>query len=255
MKPTTDTMADGIALIAFDFFGTLVRNEIDEWVVTLGGIAQEQGLGIDGPAFHAEWSKHEVEFRKRRTNMENPPASPPFMTYWEAWRDAFRDTLDKLGLVGDADAAATRCVDDLGRREAFPDAGPALPELAGRVPLAVMSNADDRFLLGAIAHNEWTFEAVVSSEQAKAYKPDPRAFAALCNATGTDAGRVLYVGDSAYDDAHGAKLAGMQTVLIQRDQRTPGRTPPPEAVRLHPPDHEVHSLIELVPLLESMGKG
>ena len=247
-------MADGIALIAFDFFGTLARNDQDQWVDTLGEFAREQGLGIDGRSFQAEWSKHEVEFRKRRTNMADPAASPLFQTYWEAWRDAFRETLDALGLIGDADAAATCCVDHLCLREAFPDAGEALMELSSRIPLAVMSNADDRFLLGAIAHNGWRFDTVISSEQAKAYKPDPRAFAALCDATGTDARRVLYVGDSPYDDAHGAKLAGMQTVLIQRDQRTPGRTPPPDTVRLHPPDHEVHSLIELVPLLESIGK-
>ena len=244
--------SDGIALVAFDMFGTLVHNEVDEWVVTLGAIAGEQGLGIDGPAFHAEWRTHEVEFRKRRTNMADPEASPPFMTYWEAWRDAFVTSLDVLGLVGDADAAATRCVDDLGRRYAFPDVDDALAGLKGRVPLAVMSNADDRFLLPVLALNGWTFDAVVSSEQARAYKPDPRAFRALCEATDTAPERVLYVGDSPYDDAHGAKLVGMQTVLVRRDQRTPGRTPPPDAVRLLEPDHEIDALTELVPLLETL---
>ena len=243
---------DGIALVAFDMFGTLVRNEVDEWVMALGAIASEQGLTIDGPAFHAEWSTHEVEFRKRRTNMADPEASPPFMTYWEAWRDAFVTALDALGLKGDADAAATRCVDDLGRRRAFPDANDALADLKGRVPLAVMSNADDRFLLGALAHNGWTFDAVVSSEQARAYKPDPRAFRALCEATDSAPERVLYVGDSAYDDAHGAKLVGMRTVLIRREQRTPGRTPPPDATRLLQPDHEIDTLAELVPLVETL---
>jgi FMN phosphatase YigB (HAD superfamily) len=69
-----------------------------------------------------------------------------------------------------------------------------------------------------------------------------------------DAADILYVGDSPYDDAHGAKLAGMQTVLINRDQRTPGRTPPPDATALHPPDHKITALTELPALLDLLAK-
>jgi 2-haloacid dehalogenase len=241
-----------IALVAFDFFGTLVQNEVDEWILTLGAIAREQGLPLDGATFHAEWSKSEVQFRRTRTDMADPSASPPFKTYWEAWRDAFRATLDAMGLAGDADAAATRCVDDLVTRAAFPDVDAALVELAKRSPLAVMSNADDRFLDGSIARNGWRFDTVVSSESARAYKPDPRAFQALLEAAHLAPEGVLYVGDSPYDDAHGAKLAGMRSVLLRRDQKTPGRTPPPEAETLLLPDYEIGSLADLAPLLDTL---
>ena len=60
---------------------------------------------------------------------------------------------------------------------------------------------------------------------------------------------VLYVGDSPYDDAHGAKLAGMRTVLVQRDQNTPGRTPPPDGGELLAPDYVVGALTEIPGLL------
>ena len=239
-------------LLAFDFFGTLVRNEVDEWIATLTDIARDQRLAIDGPTLHAEWSRCEQDFRKTRTNMADPDASPRFRTYWEAWRDAFAETFAAHGLAGDANAAATRCVDDHCRRKAFPDATPAIDRLLGAIPIGVMSNADDRFLDGSIAFNGWRFDAVVSSESAKAYKPDPRAFRALLDLTGVAPQDVLYVGDSAYDDAHGAKLVGMRTVLIRRDQRTPGRTPPPDATRLIPPDHEITALTQLPALLDSL---
>ena len=122
-----------------------------------------------------------------------------------------------------------------------------------------MSNADDRFLHGSIAHNGWAFDTVVSSEQAMAYKPDPRIFAALCESAGAEPAQVLYVGDSPYDDVHGAKLAGMQAALVRRDgggrvtdwPHPPGQTPPPEEAVLLKPDYEVYSLIELPKLLES----
>jgi 2-haloalkanoic acid dehalogenase type II len=241
-------------LIAFDFFGTLVANEEAEWLATLSAIVEEQSLDIPGPTLHAEWSAREQNFRKTRTNMADPPASPPFRTYWQAWRDAFAETFADLGLPGDADAAATRCVEDHRSRKAFADTNAALIQLVEKAPLAIMSNADDRFLDGSIAFNQWSFDPVISSESAQAYKPDPRAFAALCTATGVAPADILYVGDSPYDDAHGAKLAGMQTVLINRDQRTPGRTPPPDATQLLAPDHEITALTELPALLDLLAK-
>ena len=240
------------SLVAFDFFGTLVRNEVDEWVVTLTAITETQGLDIPGPELHAQWSKREQNFRKTRTNMEDPASSAPFRTYWQAWRDAFAETFEALDLAGDPDAAATRCTDDHCRRMAFADTDEALDALRGRIPMAVMSNADDRFLIGSMEFNGWRFDPVISSEAAKAYKPDPRAFDALCKAAGVAPQDVLYVGDSAYDDAHGAKLVGMRTVLIRRDQNTPGRTPPPDAAKLLAPDYEINALTELPALFDTL---
>ncbi len=241
-------------LIAFDCFGTLVTNENDEWIATFDSICNDQGFGIAGLALHREWSTREVNFRKTRTNMASPPDSPPFRTYFEAWRDAFVDTFVAMGLEGDADAAASRCIDAISHREAFPEVSAALATLNGQVAMAVMSNADDRFLYGTLDHNGWVFDPVISSEAAKAYKPDPRAFQAICTATGVAAEDVLYVGDSPYDDVHGAKLAGMRTVLINRDQQTPGRTPPPDTSKLHAPDFVISEITELPAILESLAQ-
>ena len=72
------------SLVAFDFFGTLVRNEVDEWVATLSAIAKAQRLDIPGPELHVEWSRREQNFRKERTNMADPTNSAPFRSYWQA---------------------------------------------------------------------------------------------------------------------------------------------------------------------------
>ena len=115
--------------------------------------------------------------------------------------------------------------------------------------LGVLSNADDAFLLPVIRRHGWRFEPVVSSEGAKAYKPDARIFAAYCALVGVGPGEVLYVGDSPYDDVHGAKESGMRAVLVRREQQTPGRTPPPPDVRLRGPDAVITSLTQLPALL------
>ncbi len=248
---------DHITLIAFDFFGTLARNDVNEWRQTLAAIAERQELPIGGREFWDEFSKHEVQFRMTRTNMTDPEASPPFRTYWEAWRKAFVSTFDAIGLKGDPDAAATYSVDMLADQDPFPEAHAAVDALGRLRELAVLSNADDRFLHGSIAHNGWGFSRVESSESLRAYKPDPRIFARFSERVSVPAESILYVGDSPYDDAHGAKLAGMTTVLVHRDQDTPGRTPPPppaaafgggfrsDAGGLLAPDYAVESLSEI----------
>ena len=94
-----------IGLVAFDMFGTLARNEMDEWSATVHGIAREQSLGVDGPTLWTEWRRHEIEFRKTRTNMQDPDTAPTFRTYWEAWRDAFAAAFASLGVRGDPEDA------------------------------------------------------------------------------------------------------------------------------------------------------
>ncbi|MDE2766099.1 MAG: HAD-IA family hydrolase [Chloroflexota bacterium] len=247
---------DAVDLIAFDVYGTLVRNDYAAWDETIAQLVREHslsvkphalGLSVEPRILHREWNARESQFRRQRTNMDDPERSPPFRTYFEAWRDAFEDTFEALGLSADPAAFSRRCVERMAEMPPFPDAAPALEALAPIAPLAVLSNADNPFL-DVLARCGWRFDAVVSSESARAYKPDPRAFAALVRATGVAPERILYVGDSPYDDAHGAKLAGMRAVLIRREQTTM-RTPPPDGEALLAPDAVVESLTELPALL------
>lgn len=237
-------MSNGAAgLIAFDVYGTLVCNDYAAWDETIAELVREHDLRVEPRILHREWNARESNFRRTRTNMGDPERSPPFRTYFEAWRDAFAATFAALGLSADTSAFACRCVERMAEMPPFPDAAPALEALASAAPLAVLSNADDPFL-DVLGRCGWRFDAVVSSESARAYKPDPRAFAALVRETGVAPERILYVGDSPYDDVHGAKLAGMQAVLVRREQTTM-RTPPPEGEALLEPDAVVESLTEL----------
>ena len=240
---------DGIELVAFDMYGTLVRNDQSSWEDSVTALAREQGLAIAGSELYREWSLREREFRRGRTNMSDPEASPPFQSYEQAWGRAFAATFADLGIEGDAEAAAKVCVDAHSLREPFSDTAQALAALTRQIRIGVLSNADDRFLHGTIANQGWAFELVVSSEGARAYKPDPRIFRTFCRQAGVAPANVLYVGDSAYDDVHGAKLAGMRVAHIVRDQQTPGRTPPPEGTELLAPDLVIASLAELLPAL------
>ena len=238
-----------ITTVALDMYETLVRNGVDLWQATFEEIVEAQSLSISGPELWREWRSRDVEFRRTRTNIEQPQASLPFRTYYDAWRGAFTQTFRALGLEGDAEDAARRCTRDQALRPAYPDALEVLPKLQKRSRLGLLSNADHPYLTELVERHGWSFEPVVSSESARAYKPDPRIFEAFCRQASVAPEQVLYVGDSHYDDVHGAKLCGLRTVWVRRGQETPGTSPPPDDQELLPPDFEIASLQELEGIL------
>lgn len=60
-------------------------------------------------------------------------------------------------------------------------------------------------------------EHLLASADLPAFKPDPRAYAALCEALGLHPAEVTYVGDDVVADAHGARDAGLRSIHIDRD--------------------------------------
>ena len=64
----------------------------------------------------------------------------------------------------------------LGRIAPYPEVPAALARLRARYRLAVVSNTDDDLIVGTIAAIWVPIDFVVTAEQARAYKPDPRLF-------------------------------------------------------------------------------
>lgn len=88
-----------------------------------------------------------------------------------------------------------------------------------RLPICIVSNADDRELRSAIRHVGLKFEHVVSSEQARSYKPDSGIFQYALETTGWSADRVVHIGDSLHSDVGGAQPLGLRTVWVCREGR------------------------------------
>jgi beta-phosphoglucomutase len=119
----------------------------------------------------------------------------------------------------------------------FPDVLPALAELRRfGMPLGILSNwglhlcdvLDSLDLLGY-------FEFVIVSSEEGLAKPDPRIFDLVVNKAERPRHRLLYVGDHIGDDVEGARMSGLDAVLIDRGDRQP------EA-----PCPRINSLLELV---------
>jgi putative hydrolase of the HAD superfamily len=122
---------------------------------------------------------------------------------------------------------------------AFPEAGAALTALrAHGARLVVVSNWDVS-LHEVLARTGLAgrVDAVLTSAEAGAAKPDPALFAAALRAAGgVPPGDALHVGDSVDVDVAGARAAGVEAVLLRRDGG-----PPMAGVRT------IRSLDELVP--------
>ena len=227
--------------IIFDAYDTLFANSPEKWQEAFAEIAKEQRLPLDGPELWRRWKVYEVEFRKSRTNMEDPDDNPPFKSYEQAWAECFERVFADSSLPGDAAAAARRSVEHMSRRDPFPETVEAIRALEGRTKLAVFSNADDAFLLPMLEEYHLPFESVNSSESARIYKPHPAAYAHVLDKIGVSADRAWYVGDHLWDDVHGASRVGMTTVWINRE--------PIVFDGITKPDIEIQSLMELSSLI------
>lgn len=234
--------------LVFDVFSTLVHNEPHRWLATMEEVCRAQSLPLEGRVLWEQWRRVERSFREGRVNPREPEKSPPFRTYFQAWEEAFRITFRQLGVRGDPAGATRMAFQALGRRPAYADALEALPLLARRWRLAVLSNADWGFLRPALQGNglDPFFEVVLCSEGIGAYKPHPRAFRAVVEALGLPPEEVAHIGDSPFDDVLGARLAGLTAVWVNRD----GRPPDPD---LPAPHLEVRTLADLPGILEPLG--
>ncbi len=119
----------------------------------------------------------------------------------------------------------------------FADVIPALEALRGMgLTLGVLSNFGLHLgdLLERLGLRRF-FQFVVVSAEEKVAKPNPRIFDIAVEQAGLARARLLYVGDHLGDDIGGARGAGLDAVLIDRDDRQAGALCP-----------RIHSLLELV---------
>ena len=226
-----------IKAIVFDMYQTLVQDPRGQWRTSFRAIVEEQGLGITAEQLWEGWHESEEQFRDRRTD----PALP-FQTYFDAWASGFRFGCERLNINGDAEAATSRFFSDLSKREPFPDTREAVLEVQQSYRTAVLSNADDGFLLPNLELLNLEFETVLSSEMARSYKPQPQLFRQMLSRLSLLPQQTVYVGDRHYEDIYGASEVGMNAVWIDRGDR---------GLRsdLPPPVHRITSLHELPSLI------
>jgi len=116
----------------------------------------------------------------------------------------------------------------------YDDVAPTLGELKRqRLKLGVISNFDSRLydVLRACRLDHF-FDSVHISTLVGAAKPDAAIFQAALNYHSIEARRAWHVGDSLREDVEGAMAAGINAVLLDRDNRFAENAPAPRITGL-----------------------
>lgn len=195
-----------VKAVFLDFYGTLVHEDGPVVDAVLHDIcAQADGI-TPGQALGCWWKYFASLLRQANEG--------PFRDQFTLAREAFRQTLAQFGAPGDADALCRRMIGHWSDPQLYGDSRAFLAGLP--VPYYLVTNGDSVFLETAAARLDLHPAGLISSEQAKAYKPDPRIFRAALRQANAAPDEVLFIGDSLDTDIRAAHALGIGGVWLDR---------------------------------------
>ena len=231
-----------ITTVIFDMYETLVEEDPSQWQGTFQGIIRRQHLDVDPEVLSKVWWEQMARFRDSRAD-----PSAPFQTYFQGWRDTFAGAFDQLGIPGDPDTATRESFQDISQRPPFEETHKALRLIQARCRTAILSNADDDYLRPNLDLLDddivAALSAVLTSEEARCYKPHPAFFHEMLRRLWVTPQECLYVGDRQFEDVKGAKGVGMGPLCLDRSRKAMDP-------QLPAPDHQINSLLEIPELLD-----
>ena len=226
-----------ITTVIFDMYGTLVQHPEGIEEASFAKSIKQQNLDTTAHELWKQWRPSEEQFRRTRVDPNRP-----FQSYFDAWKAGFERTFSFMNLGGDAHATTLQFFRDLSQRPPYPEASEAVAEMQKHFRTALLSNADDGFLLPNLEVLNVDFEIILSSEQAQIYKPRPELFQRILEQLGVSPEETIYVGDRQLEDVLGATQVGIHPVWINRDNR-------PVDSNLTIPTYQISGLLELPRLL------
>ena len=218
--------------VSFDCYGTLA-----DWET---GIATAVGEVLASRGMQRPKGEILELFAESEPRVQG---SATYLDYRQVLRQVMASIGDELGLR--CSEAELGCLaDSLPRWPIFPDAPESLQTLKSRYKLAVISNVDDDLFAGTADALGVEFDAVVTSQQVRSYKPDLRNFNAALERMGVVKENLLHVAESLYHDIGPANSLGITCVWVNRAGQG-GGTRRTKAV----PDLEVPDLATLARMM------
>jgi 2-haloacid dehalogenase len=224
-----------IKALVFDQYGTIVdmQRGLTEAVTPF---LNQKGWDGEPNSFVTWW---------RRTHFENSMIDAlcdrGHTPYRQISHRALAYVMDRCGIARTEDDVR-RLVSEIEKLEPFADVLAALATLrAAGYKLAILSNGDRDMLKAAQPYIGFSFDHVISAQDAGYFKPHWKTYATAEQILGEDRSSILFVANHAFD-CIGAKSYGMRTVFIDRRKRPFGQTP-------HQPDLIVADFAELAAVL------
>jgi 2-haloacid dehalogenase len=219
-----------IEAISFDCYGTLI-----DWG---SGIVKALKPLLISKGIDAEDEK----ILKLYAELEAKAEGMGYMPYREVLRTVVYEMGERFGFT--PSRKEQECIaESISTWEPFSDTVEALNELKKNFKLALISNVDDNLLSPTLKKLEVNFEWIITSEQAKSYKPSLNNFTLALKLIGLPSSNILHAAQSVYHDIIPAKKLGMSTALVLREGYSAAPAVSAEA------DIKVKDLRELVEIL------
>jgi 2-haloacid dehalogenase len=194
---------DRFDVLTFDCYGTLIDWEAG-LLAALRDPMATHGVEADDDALLESFARHESEVE-----------GGPYRPYRQVLAEVLGLMVGEHGATADpAERAAFGA--SVAEWPAFPDSAAALARLHERFTLGVITNCDDDLFAASEAKLGTTFDHVVTAQQAKRYKPNPRGFELMFERVGLPPARILHVAQSLFHDHVPAKRLGLSTVWVNR---------------------------------------
>jgi 2-haloacid dehalogenase len=214
----TDLDFDRFDVLTFDCYGTLIDWEAG-LLAALRAPLGSRGIEAPDDALLEAFGRHESELEAGA---------------YKPYREILAGVLDAMLAHHGAEATKEERAafgGSVADWPPFPDSVAALARLHERFKLGVITNCDDDLFAASEAKLGVTFDWVVTAQQAKRYKPNPRGFELMFERVGLPPSRILHVAQSLFHDHVPAQRLGLSTVWVDRraGRQGSGATPPAEA--------------------------
>jgi len=158
-----------------------------------------------------EWRTRQFEYSWLRTITGN------YSDFWQVTGDALTYAANKIGLSISPGEAA-QLMEGFLKLEPWPDVVPTLNQLRGEgLPLAIISDLTPRMMEACVANSalQRIFQCLLSTDQVRAFKPDPRTYGMGTAAFNLRREEILFVAYAGWD-AVGSKRFGYPTYWVNR---------------------------------------
>ncbi len=220
--------------LLLDFYGTVVHEDDDIVASICRTIATTSAIDADPIDIGRHWWR-------TFSDAFMTSHGERFATQRELEHRSLEATIEHFRADGDPQTLCALLFEHWTTSPMFEDARRFLAAID--LPVVILSNIDRADLESCLALYELRVQAIVTSDDVRAYKPHPAMFDAGLAATGiSDRRRVLHIGDSSTSDVAGANAASIPVAWVNRTHKPPT----PSAT----PDHTVTTLTELLPIVD-----
>jgi 2-haloacid dehalogenase len=194
--------------ISFDCYGTLIDWE-SGILPALRGVLERHGQALPDAAILELYGEFEAEAESGAYQNYKQVLQSVVLTF--ADRFHFQPSSEEIDSLHES----------LPEWPPFHDTTSALHELQKRYKLAVISNIDDDLFAETRKRLNIQFDAVITAEQARSYKPSTNNFRIALQALAITPGQLLHAGQSRYHDVVPARSLGICSVWVNRKSARP----------------------------------